>query len=62
MHLLLMGRKSGANEGPVHSPIGRRHLKKRKGTKQETQQNKQETKQANSSKVFPCFCHATGHI
>ena len=34
-----MDRKSTANERPVHSPIGCRHAKKRKGNQTETRQN-----------------------
>ena len=51
-----MGRKSSADEGPVHSPIGRRHAMKQKkrpnkkhnGTKQKT--NKQGTANKNQNK------------
>jgi hypothetical protein len=44
--LLMMGRKNSANEGPVHSPIGRRHAKKEKRRPNKKHNNKPKTKQA----------------
>jgi len=61
-----MGRKSSADEGPVHSPKRPSSCKEtEKGTKQETQQKKQETKQAKSSKQKPKqakYCMRQGTI
>jgi hypothetical protein len=42
----MMGRKNSANEGPVHSPIGRRHAKKEKRRPNKKHNNKPKTKQA----------------
>ena len=48
----MMGRKSSANEGPVHSPIGRRHAKQQKDdqTGNTTEQTKNQTSKRKATK------------
>jgi hypothetical protein len=41
-----MGRKSGAEEGPVHSPKGRHNAMKQKNDQTRTQKNKPKPQQA----------------
>jgi hypothetical protein len=50
--LLMMGRKSSADEGPVHSPIGRRHAmkQKRRPNKKHNRTNQTPNKQRTATK------------
>ena len=47
-----MGRRSNADEGPVHSPMDRRHAKKRKRepNKKHNRTNKKQNKQTAANK------------
>ena len=62
---LLIGRKSSADEGPVHSPIGRRHAKqKREPNKKHNRTDKNKTSKEQQTKTKTSeTLHATGgHI
>jgi hypothetical protein len=50
LHFVVMGRKSSAEEGAVHSPIGRHNAMKPKNdhTRNTTEQTKNQTSKKNS--------------
>ena len=50
LHFVVMGRKSSAEEGPVHSPIGRHNAMKQKNnhTRNTTEHTKNQTSKKNS--------------